>query len=445
MSNYDDNNWINQSSEADSFTYDDEDYAYMAERERRKKAVKKRRTVIAIIIASVLIISVGAVFIVPAIINAKNSIPEVTETPVKTPAPVTNATALPSPSVNILVTPSPEPVFIENSPFAEPLRYYFTSLSTDEKGQYNTIKKAISEFRPSVEFSTTSTKRIMEIAQYIFYDYPEYFWFDGSVKIEYASVGNIYTGDLYFDYTCSEVEKATMQQELTASTTDILNKLSKLSDYDKVKTAYEYIINKSKYDDRVLEQGCYPVLVRGRGVCSSYTCALNYLLGKTGIKTIYAAGISEGVDHAWSLVNLDNEWYQVDVTWGDPTALDGHDELSYDYLLLNDAEMLKNHKYDNPGFYPPCNATKYNYYRYEGLYLETYDYDKLLSILNTCRRNGTKFIFKCSNLVVFKETEYNLFKKDVAWKLFDDAGIGNVYTTIEYYTDPDALTISINI
>ncbi len=66
------------------------------------------------------------------------------------------------------------------------------------------------------------------------------------------------------------------------------------------------------------------VLLNGTGVCDGYSKAYILLLSKAGIEALRVTGYvysSHGTiePHAWNLVQLDGKWYQVDVTWDDPT------------------------------------------------------------------------------------------------------------------------------
>ncbi len=95
------------------------------------------------------------------------------------------------------------------------------------------------------------------------------------------------------------------------------------------------------YDRELLELGlggpdlahtAYGALVdngrgkRHRAVCDGYACAYQYLLGKVGIRAAQVTGTAKKAQgetlwgdayHAWSIVELDGEWYEVDCCWDD--------------------------------------------------------------------------------------------------------------------------------
>ena len=87
-------------------------------------------------------------------------------------------------------------------------------------------------------------------------------------------------------------------------------------------------------------------------VCQGYAEAFELLCYKAGIQAymIYGeAGNSEDgwQSHAWNVVNIDGNWYQIDCTWDDPmmngqVVTDGSN-ITYAYFLLTDSEMYADH------------------------------------------------------------------------------------------------------
>ena len=87
-------------------------------------------------------------------------------------------------------------------------------------------------------------------------------------------------------------------------------------------------------------------------VCDGYSQAYVYLLQQAGIDAAVIVGIAGNTEddaggHAWSVVNLGGDWYEVDSTWDDAGSLDeavnsikDTDPFSYGYYYeaLTDAE-----------------------------------------------------------------------------------------------------------
>jgi hypothetical protein len=102
-----------------------------------------------------------------------------------------------------------------------------------------------------------------------------------------------------------------------------------------------------------LTHTAYGALANGEAVCEGYACAAKLLLNELGILCDIQFGVcTNGGGHAWNLVELDGQWYQMDVTWNDGSA-----DRS-DYLLVTDDYMRKSRTWDESD-YPACAQTAY--------------------------------------------------------------------------------------
>lgn len=118
-----------------------------------------------------------------------------------------------------------------------------------------------------------------------------------------------------------------------------------MSTNDKIKVFHDYIINNTKFDtaienslDRLNSSSytAYGLLIDHLAICGGYTDTMAIYLNKLNIKN-YRISTTE---HVWNLVNLDNSWLNLDVTWDDPVTSDGSDMLMYDYYLISTSDML---------------------------------------------------------------------------------------------------------
>lgn len=128
-----------------------------------------------------------------------------------------------------------------------------------------------------------------------------------------------------------------------------------MSDFEKALALHDWLINNADYSSYRTFFGAEGVLVYGEGVCQSYTDAYAMLLDKVGIS--HKAVVSSSMDHAWNLVQLDGEWYHVDVTWDDPVG--GTEQ--HIYFGLTDELMSKDHTWDNASSLPAATGTRYQY------------------------------------------------------------------------------------
>ncbi|MGN0387107.1 MAG: InlB B-repeat-containing protein [Lachnospiraceae bacterium] len=93
---------------------------------------------------------------------------------------------------------------------------------------------------------------------------------------------------------------------------------SSLTDMQKAIILHDYLAIQVEYDNTT--SNCYSAfgaLAEGKAVCQGYALAYKYLLNKAGIDCYMVT--SESLNHAWNLVEINGNYYHVDVTWDDPT------------------------------------------------------------------------------------------------------------------------------
>lgn len=132
-----------------------------------------------------------------------------------------------------------------------------------------------------------------------------------------------------------------------------------LHDFLAQNCAYAY----REYLDGTLDQhrevfSNYGALVEGRAVCQGYAVAYDCLLHTVGINSFTC--VSREMNHAWNMVQIDGQWYHVDVTWDDP-VWDLEGRVRHEYFLLSDAEMSAR-KHSGWESDIACTSVKYDSY-----------------------------------------------------------------------------------
>lgn len=138
----------------------------------------------------------------------------------------------------------------------------------------------------------------------------------------------------------------------------IINKEIKpgMTDAEKVKAIHDYIIQNCSYDDAHVDSGkdgywssAEGPLLKDKAICSGYTAAFRVCMDALNIPNSSIDGeLSDGTSHAWNLVQVDGNWYHIDLTFDDPTfpkkiAPKNIDMfVSYEYFLVNDQKMIDN-------------------------------------------------------------------------------------------------------
>lgn len=122
------------------------------------------------------------------------------------------------------------------------------------------------------------------------------------------------------------------------------------SQYAQAKWFNDWLVDNAKYDYTYTYTGPEGVLLAGKGVCNSYATAYQRLLNKVGITNRLITGQTNGLsgweNHAWNMVNINGNWYHVDVTWNDSNSGD-----RFRYFLKSDQTMSNDHRW-NSSRYP---------------------------------------------------------------------------------------------
>ena len=148
---------------------------------------------------------------------------------------------------------------------------------------------------------------------------------------------------------CTAQDVAAMQVKLD-QLVDQANTLCQ-TDLEKVFYVHEWLVQNIAYDREHLsddvqdDHNLRGALLDGTAVCDGYAKTYALVLRKLGITGVLVT--SKDIGHAWNMVELDGNWYQVDCTWDDP--VDGSDQLGYcmhKHLLCTTEEMNTNHNDD---------------------------------------------------------------------------------------------------
>jgi transglutaminase-like putative cysteine protease len=183
--------------------------------------------------------------------------------------------------------------------------------------------------------------------------YPMQFWDEEEalifVTINYANGLEILP---YYTWNTGELPEDAVElyQKCQAVLSQIIT--PGMGDYEKVKAIHDYLVNNTVYLSSGLSGTAKGPLLYGKAVCEGYADAFLLLCGMSGIPCLYVSGDSS-MDHAWNKVKVDGTWYNVDVTWDDPT---GAQTIRYTYFLISDAALARDHSWDN-GYLPVCSTS----------------------------------------------------------------------------------------
>lgn len=191
---------------------------------------------------------------------------------------------------------------------------------------------------------TEYISKTIENDEYLNYSYR-------SVNMAYKAYGTDITITLKFTYYESAAEMKYVDQQVKAILSKIIR--PEMNSHEKVKAVHDYLVLNLGYDTSLLSNSPYTALTEGKTACNGYAMLAYKMLKELGFEVRLISGIASSQayktqNHAWNLVKLDDKWFHLDVTWDDPVP-DKAGRILYDYYLLTDKEILKNHSWKQGG------------------------------------------------------------------------------------------------
>lgn len=110
------------------------------------------------------------------------------------------------------------------------------------------------------------------------------------------------------------------------------------TEYEKVKTIYNYICETVVYADDLTDDVMYTAwsaLFNNEAVCQGYSQLFYKMAEEVGldVRIVPGVGTVSGENHGWNIVKIEDKYYNVDVTWDATRKQAGHE---YKYFLKND-------------------------------------------------------------------------------------------------------------
>ena len=266
------------------------------------------------------------------------------------------------------------------------LSYQF--LSPDERSAYGITLECFGRLEKSFSFSHENLNiDPMKIIQAVLGDNPTVFYFKKNY-IEIIKSETTQTISLSDVIEKPEAQKMIQQVEAEASKIVAMIKASvhkKNDPYTVLLKLYEYFQDNIQYGrenvhkstdiniDYALEHTAYGALIYKNAVCDGIASAFNLLASKLGFRCMLAVGrsayeLSTTKNHAWTIIEIANSFYHMDVTW-DICHSSDFGEYSYSYFALSDFEIENDHSWDRKVL-PSCIDNSFSYHRKNDCYAE---------------------------------------------------------------------------
>lgn len=302
--------------------------------------------------------------------------------------------------------------------------YAYQNLSEAEALWYQDIADCLGKMREEIRLDEQGIalgleeKDIDKIFQCVLKDHPELFYVEGYTYRKYTKKDKIVAIQFSGTYGMSPEQAIARNEEIQKQVQALLAGAAGLqNDYDKVKYVYETVIYQTEYDLTASHnQNIYSVFVNHKSVCQGYAKAVQYLLERMDVNcTLVFGTVEAGEGHAWNLVQVNDSFYYVDATWGDPSYQSAKEDMaegyfqeeylpdiSYDYLCITTAQLLRSHVLQGYVPMPECTEDKDNYYVREGTLFFTYDRELMQRVFQRFQESGKRdMTIKCADEQVF--------------------------------------------
>lgn len=283
--------------------------------------------------------------------------------------------------------------------------FYYNTLNDNEKKIYSCLFHASILLENTFEFRFDFDLQESTNALSAFtLDWPEYYWWNYGFTSEY--IHNVATCTLNHDDFDGIVENF---YKLYDKASSILKEVSYDDDYYTIKMLHNYLIDHTTYNEDIIEydnasfefndnNNTFACLVNGSSVCYGYATSFRLLSRMLGYDSLVVNSIDDE-KHAWNMICIDGNWYNVDVTWADMKDEEGNETItSYEYFLAPDKVFGVNHTPKEGYKYPKANDDSLYYFNMPGFIFEGDNMGELdYNILNLIRDGYNSFDIKFTN------------------------------------------------
>lgn len=299
--------------------------------------------------------------------------------------------------------------------------YYYNHLPEQLQEPYREIYVRLMRGEDSGDMmSSIGVKDFWDTYYAVLADHPEIFWLGPSAQVEESGLTNTVVS-YDFEVTVPQEARASMREQIEAAADECISQIPEgASDYEKIKFVYEYIIETTAYDSQMPDtQNIQSVFLYHTSVCAGYSKAFQYVLNRMGLFCTYITGtIKDGGEHGWNLVRIGDQYYYVDVTWGDPVFANGLKEgtgvTNYNYLCCKSQDLFQTHVPGDAIPLPECTSDDFNYYKMNNCYYEEFDYDTIYqALMDSVWSEQDSIVMKFGTESAYLEAQYELFEADL--------------------------------
>lgn len=239
---------------------------------------------------------------------------------------------------------------------------YLASVPSTTSEQFETVLvKTWTDFIASMNIASLklTSQQVFDLYYNISYKYPQLFYIGSQLYIMEDPNTNFVTS-IHPIYSCSKEEYEKIQKPAFDKAVDELLDLidEDMLAADKALLVHDYITLNNKYDPLAVSPvtsnlvpessySAYGTMVMGVSVCQGISEAFMYIMRLLGFECEMV--VSDPMNHAWNIIKIGNDYFQMDATWDEGTAfsdgklVDLGGYVLHDYFLVSDKQLSLDH------------------------------------------------------------------------------------------------------
>ena len=301
-------------------------------------------------------------------------------------------------------------------------KWQYSLLSKEYKAYYGSLYTAVTNSAKTESYVTVDNKdtteqvpgirvyfpnaemtreQIISVFEAFFRDNPQFFFLDRTYQLEGHNRSDKSTtyNAIVLRYSMTQNQRSAFSSQLETVINEILADCPQSDEYEIERYLHDQLNDICTYDTQAAGKlaesdpaayTAFGALVEGVAVCEGYSKAMQLLLHKANIPCTVVTGNSKenGESHMWNLVKINGNTYHLDSTWNDTQNGNLHT-----YFNLTTKQLSYTHIIDeNQSWLPTCSATKDNYFIRTGTFIDTYERQKIATIIADQLQNGNNVI-----------------------------------------------------
>ncbi len=249
-------------------------------------------------------------------------------------------------------------------------RYYLNQLSYNERKYYNALNKQCKQlldsgddlaskinyngkdyyFLPPISFADLglSEKKATKVLMLFKFSNPQYFFLNGVTLSDNMDDPSAYAMSIYGDFAPGTAREQAKEEILNTVYSWDDGILAAADDGERVKMIHDLIIKRVVYntplyesgyanDEKEYSQSMYSALGWSgkKTVCAGYSLAFMFLCKRYGIDAVCLTSS----EHQWNAVRVNDQWYEIDLTWDDDPYQDGSIPVIYSCFCRSSKKM----------------------------------------------------------------------------------------------------------